>query len=74
MNSFVMYTRLQNEGAQVSELAAYLENRGEHELAQSMLVRLERISEARMALTARVLNPRNAQALAMLHACAKVSR
>jgi ABC-type uncharacterized transport system YnjBCD ATPase subunit len=72
MNSFDMYAALQNEAREVAELAAALENKGESELAESMLVRLERISNARIALTARVLS--NPKALAKLHACAAVSR
>lgn len=73
MDSFDMYTRLQNEGAEVAQLACDLENKGESELAESMLVRLERISAARQALTARVLSPHNPKALAKLHACCEES-
>jgi hypothetical protein len=73
MNSFDMYTRLQNEGAEVAQLACDLENKGESELAASMLVRLERISRARNSLPARILNPRNPKALAKLHAACKES-
>jgi hypothetical protein len=74
MNSFDMYTALQKQGQEVAELAAWAENDGQHELASGMLERLERISEARIALAGRIMS--NPKALAKLHACAasQVSR
>jgi hypothetical protein len=74
MNSFDMYTRMQAHSIEMSELAAWAENDGQHELATHLLSRMERISKARQALTGRILDPRNPKALAKLHAAAKASR